>query len=332
MEDKNPAPGVSQPVVSVTEAWLLARAQCLASLAERARAHPGHPMSAEILELSDAAWAGYFEYADVPAPLQDQRDAIRVHLDPSTDIPVVVWPQLEDARVGNWSFVDLGQIEGLDLTMTVPFRQVAVSSLPEETVVVPLTDPRHSAAAALVEMINSGQRDIVAAFAASDPTLAFRRLNRIIQVYRQAAKVTLDQLQRDDFHTWDAKVPKNFSLANAEALICQLGATARSHQVLAVHLLAQWLQALADSKDVKAAPDRKAALLEEVDAMKSKFGRNLEHYNRLACEAVGKAFEACSVMVLLQPVPRTGPVLAFIPAGGDVVPLRAPKAARKKRA
>lgn len=333
MEDKNISHGVSQPVVSATEAWLLSRAQALASLSELTSGITGQALVDEIRSLSEAAWTNYFQYADVPGSVQAQRHEIVAHLDPDTDIPVVIWPRSDDGRAGAWAFVDLGELEGLDLTMTAPFRQVAISRLPPDTKTFPLKDPRHSAAAAMVEVMASGRRDITAAFSAQDPVLAFRRLNRIIQVYRQAAQITMRQLQIDDFHTWDPKVPRSFSLAQAEALICQVGASARSHQVLAVHLMAGWLQNLADDKEINAEEDRKAALLSEVTAMLAKFTRTLEHYNRTACEEAGHAPDSCSVMVIFQPQEQPGPVLAIIPAGGAVVPLKpTSKAARKRRA
>lgn len=313
MEDTQLQRGTSQPIVSATEAWLLSRAQTLASLAALASSMKPQLLSAQIAELSEAAWNQYFQHADVPAPVQAQRDAIVAKLDPETAIPVVEWPALEETRVGAWEFVDLGKTEGLDLTMTAPFRRVSLSSLPEGTRIMPLKDPRHSAAAAMVEALGSAKRDIIAAFTAVNPVTAFRRVNRIIQVYRQAAKVTMAQLHTDDFHTWEPNAPRNISLAQAEALICQVGATARSHQVLAVHLMAQWLQHLADDDEVNRAPNRKDALMSEVDAMLAKFTRTLDHYSRQVTEPMGLGPEACSVMVIFQPIPGPGPVLAIIP-------------------
>lgn len=333
MEDMNISTGVSQPIVSATEAWLLSRAQAMASLAERAGELTGQALIDEIHALNEAAWTNYFQYADVPGAVQAQRGEIKAHLDPDTDLPVVIWPRMEGSKTGSWEFVDLGELEGLDLTMTAPFRRVALASLPEGTTVVALKDPRHSAAAAMVEVMGSGRRDITAAFSAKDPVLAFRRLNRIIQVYRQAAQITMRQMQIDEFHTWDPKVPRNFSLAQAEALICQVGASARSHQVLAVHLMASWLQNLADDKEINAEPDRKVALMGEVNAMLGKFTRTLEHYNQTACEDAGHVPDQCSVMVIFQPQEQPGPVLAIVPAGETVVPLNASaKGPRKKRA
>lgn len=335
MDEKRPHRANPQPIISATEAWLLSRAQALTSLAASIEKMKPQAIAAEIAALTDAAWAQYFKHVDAPPAVQAQRASILADLDPETAIPVVEWPATEETRVGVWEFVDLGKTEGLDLTMTVPFRPVSLASLPEGTRVVPLQDPRHSAAAAMIEALTSAKRDITAAFTAVSPVTAFRRLNRVIQVYRQAARITLAKLQTDDFHTWQPNAPRTISLAQAEALICQLGATARSHQVLAVHLMAQWLQHLADDETISRAPDRKEAVMGELMAMIAKFNRTLEHYSRQSSEDAGITHETYAAMVIFHPVPGTGPVIAFVPAGGpnteSVVPFPS-RAGRARKA
>src|SRR3546814_12107262 len=53
-------------------------------------------------------------------------------------------------------------------------------------------------------------------------------------------------LRGDDFNDWTPTLPRKITLARAGSLISQVGATARAHEMLAFHVLAQWMQGHAD--------------------------------------------------------------------------------------
>ena len=53
-------------------------------------------------------------------------------------------------------------------------------------------------------------------------------LNRVIELYRQAAKFGISALGDDDYIGWRPTMPPDFEIATAAGLICRVAATARA--------------------------------------------------------------------------------------------------------
>src|SRR5690606_23975726 len=164
-------------------------------------------------------------------------------------------------------------------------------------------------------------------FLATNEAVALRRLGQVITIYRQAAKLVFKRVLRgDDFNDWIPTLPRKITLARATNLINQVGATARAHEMLAFHVLAQWMQAHAD------AVERDLPEGQRLDAFRAELRGALEQHQRYLAPMHEQAMSESGLdpgnyrcQVVFRPIPNVGPTLVAVPVGVDtVVPLHAP--------
>lgn len=320
-----------QPIVSSAESWHLARAQTLGWVRRLIEGNPG-PLTRsvqtalrEVREEEQRAWQEYFEHVGAPFAVQESVDAIEASFDPEMNMPIVRWPDADRVMSDSWGFVDL-PAEGGPFTLTTPFRSVFLSKLPPGSVPIPISDARHSATAAFVEALQCAQRDVEAAFLATNEAVALRRLGQVIGIYRQAAKLVYRRVLRgDDFNDWTPTLPRKITLARAGSLISQVGATARAHEMLAFHVLAQWMQGHADRVE------RELPEGQRLEAFRTELRNALELHERSVAPMHEQAMAESGLdagsyrcQVIFRPIPNMGPTLVAIPmSAGTVVPLHA---------
>ena len=327
MEDKKqPTP---QPVVSPGDAWHLAQGQSFERAAKMVREAaqgqevPGLDEFCEQLAVkldshSDGAFRTFLNRGD-RTHFKSAGIRVQAEYDDTSAVPMVRWPDSDPDNT--W-----GMVEPEDLgVMATPFREFSLERLPDGYRTVKLRDPHHAATAALVELLGCAKRDARTAFVAADHREAWRRLNRVIELYRQAAKFGISALGDDDYIGWRPTMPPDFEIATAAGLICRVAATARAQWSLATHLMAIWLQAIADSTEDPAVGDQRHVFLQRIERAADGLEKALDGMNRTLAEP-HLADGDWSMMVIFRPVPTSIPVLALIPkpatSNVDALPVR----------
>jgi|GEM_PF-6518368 hypothetical protein len=337
MDDKTRT--VAQPVVSPGDAWHLALAQGyeqVGSMMDSLIDELG-PMKLDefvtrirerLSERAELAWTSFFRGVPKEQAVSGDVGLVRVEFDPDRALPIIHVPST-DVGISGWGVVDMPTSKGgREIVLATPFREVALSSLPEGTQLIKLQDARHAATAALVDVLSAALRDSASVFATVNPRSAWHELNRLIHVYRQAARYSISVLSEDDYVNWKPSVPSEIEIGGAPEMICQIAATARGQSVLAVHLVAHWLQALADTVNKRPASDRQALYIQAVESARNSLSQILEGMNRACLAANAVSPSAVDAMVIIRPHPIGIPVLAAVPRAeqSSVRPLRAKKA------
>lgn len=311
----------AQPVVSPAEAWHLAhgqayeRAAMLISRVVHQLSDPCVDAAQAIDELrtqledeSDTAWSQYLSYGDRPNLHADRAD-VTVQYDDVRGIPVVQWPVQKES--GSWGIVDLETSAG-NVVLATPFRAVDTGRLPDTRVLIEITDRHHVAVAALVEVMRVAQRDTASAFQVADGTMAWRRLNAVINVYRQATNVLADVLGPRDFNGLRPSIEQPFEISDAPALITRMAASHRARSALATGLMCKWLQRKADELE-SAGGARSQQLLAAVAEAASMLNEELAGLNHRLAESAWTYDEPFTTMLLYRDAGENVPVLAVTP-------------------
>lgn len=323
-----------QPVVASSEAWHLGNLRGLERALEVVRASlPDAPSSSlnafsgqlasALTDEAESSWREYLRYADRPQ-LNLEREAVDVTYDEARALPMIAWPG--DGADTSWGLVDVEADGGPDIILAAPFRAVRLDSLPDDKVIVKLYDSYHTATAALVEILTCASRDAHNAFVAPDGRAAWRRLNTLINIYRQSALAALNTLKEDEYVGWKPTLPAEFQLDSAARLICQIAGTPRAQMALATYLTATWLQALADAAERLPAQRRRASFELRLEEARTCMEDALSGMNRTVAAAhwtTGRAFQC---MVIFRPQPQSIPVLAILPAAEPATVTELPRA------
>lgn len=322
-----------QPVVSSSEAWHLAQLSAFESAAELVRKTNADLQAASLDEfcrlvvtaLQDNAsesWRTYLRHSNRTLAGSDRTKVI-VTFSEDHAIPVVEWPE---STPGARGMIDLPGGEGADMVLATPFRQVEISTLPPTRLCALLRDPRHAATAALVEVLQCAQRDAQSAFVAPSVRAGWRRLNNVIAVYRQAAKVSLEVLSDDDFIGWKARIPKEIEIYSAASLICEVAATARAQLAMAMYLMASWVQSLVDGMPANGSASAQEAFLARVSAAAMGLEKVLEGMNDSLAKTTWPNHVPGNHMIVFRPIPESLPMLVILPKGeGKATVAKLPK-------
>lgn len=321
-----------QAVIAPADVWHLAQGAAFKRAAELVlnaknddAAGSLNDFSTKVLEalsgLANGSFDTYLRSSD--RPIAGDRRALSVQFDDARNVPMVEWPG--SAASNSWGMVDIDGVGNEPgMVLASPFREMCVDRLPAGSRLVKLTDPHHAATAALVDVLQCAQRDADSAFLIPDSRAAWRRLNMIISIYRNGARAGLEVLGDDDFVNWKADMPMRFEISAAAGLICRIAATSRAQCSVAIHLMATWLQALADATEPMAMPDRQRMFVKRLKDASEGVEKALEGMNLALARAHSDGSENYTCMVIMRPVPQSIPVLAIVPAQPEekVAPFR----------
>jgi len=309
-----------QPVIDPADVWHLAQGNAFelaAQMVSEARrditASSLNDFSTCVLEklesMKDGSYQTFLRSSD--RPIAGDGQALSVRFDDKRNLPVVEWPAVPTNS--GWGMIDVPGGNAPDMVLAIPFRETNVGALPEGTVLVKLSDPHHSATAALVEILQCARRDALSAFQGVDARTAWRRLNMIINIYRNAGRVGLDILNDDDFINWRPDMPLRFDIGSASGLICRIAATSRAHCAVATHLMATWLQLVADNTEKMPLNEREDTFLRRLSDASEGVEKALEGMNLALAREHWSGEGRYECMVVMRPVPQTIPVLAIVP-------------------
>lgn len=319
----------TQPVVSPAEAWYLATGQALERamrIAEATLPDSGSEVVSEyrgqvlrqLSEAADDSWRQFVQHSDRPTT-RLTRDAVIVEYDEARSLPMIRWPV--EQGDSSWGILDLETLVGGEsATIATPFRKVDLARLGEGHQVVQIRDRTHVATGALVEMLTTALRDAETAFVAADMQAGWRRQLQIISLYRQAASLAHHSLRPDEFSNWKALMPPLDDLGSASATICSYATSSRAMLAMAVHLVAQWLQACADGCEALPIDERSQVYRDRVGYSRDTLGLALDGMNRAVGKAHWKGDGRFDCMVVFRSEQYDIPVLALIPSVATPAP------------
>lgn len=325
----------TQPVVSPAEAWHLATGQALERAIKIAQATLPDSGSEGVSDFraslvrqlqvaADESWRLFVQHSDRPTT-RIARDSVIVEYDESRSLPLIRWPA--EHGDSSWGILDLEDLDGMDpASIATPFRKVDLTRLGDGRQIVQIRDRQHVATGALVEMLTTALRDAETAFVAADLHSGWRRLLQIISLYRQAASLASAALRPDEFSNWKPSMPPLDDLGSAAATICGHATSSRAMLSMAVHLVAEWLQACADSCEAQPIDVRATAYRDRVICARDTLLLALDGMNSAVGRAQWKGVGAFECMVVFRSEQYDIPVLALVPASTEpLTTLPAPK-------
>ena len=295
--------GIRQPVITPGEAWHLGRMDATKEM--RLRLPRIDTNASDVLRsIEEAAVAGYGKSAK-QYPLESFPSDVT--FDAYLDMPVVLRPHEPTPGWGKIEF-DPGQA-GRPISLTTPYRYIDVDSLPSGTRMVSVSDPRHAALAAVVDVLACFRSALAFAKVAISASEASARIWDIVVVQLQAGRFATMTLPPDEIHGWANTAPTVATdILNIPKLVSDVGATARAQQSIALDACAKWLDAVNTSHDE--GDDHFDAMQREVDEAWSLLSSQLDTCNRMV---VGEDFNHMDVMPVLRHAKGRIPLLAVIP-------------------
>ncbi|UJJ60400.1 hypothetical protein [Rhodanobacter denitrificans] len=286
-----------------------------------------------LLEQADAQWRAFLMRSCVSSAEYDAMDAMgppnAISIDGDNGLPVAVWASSTPRDPSEWP-------PGLTLAVarhettfipTVPFRQVALESLPASVQKVRITDPRHTAMAALDEVFRVMAHDLDTHIRDAVPSIAWLRLAHLVAFYRKAAKLSREGLCEDEFRNWEERLDEISTPVDQMARVIAEGAlTSRAQHVAALQLVARFVGRTMDmsqqSNPEANESDWLTPTLQTVDQARKSVEAAMQGYNLALMAFAGVASPGASAMAITRPVPHGLPVLAIVPEGTSVTTLR----------
>lgn len=266
----------------------------------------------QLIAAAEDSWRLFVQHSDRPTT-RLARDAVVVEYDQSRQLPIIRWPA--DRGSSSWGILDIEDLGGMEsASIATPFRQVDLGRLGEGHKIVELRDRQHVATAALVEMLTTALRDVETAIVASSLHAGWRRHLQIISLYRQAARFSNNALRPDEFSNWKPSMPPLDDLGSAASTICSHATSSRAMLSMAVHLVAEWLQACADSCESLPLDVRADAYRDRVQHARDNLGLALDGMNRSVGRAQWTGGDTFECMVVFRSDQYDIPVLALVPA------------------
>lgn len=276
-----------------------------------------------ILVAAEACWHAYV--ASTSRTI-GQREALlragqpaHIQLDDKEGFPVAIWqdnnPSLSDA----WGFLQIRPTNAEaapSIALSTPFRQVELSKLPPGTRCVALHDPRHTATAAVEEIVGMIQRDMCRAkeqYAGDD---AWRALRTHASFLAAAARASLERLPDDDFRDWQRPTLSTCAFEQSPERVAALALTTRAQQALALHFVAKaYGQAQDEVDDALESPAaRVAAVQRRIETVGALMQTTLDAFNQGVLAKAKIAYAGVVPTVIFRPIPFGVPVLAAVPA------------------
>ena len=277
--------------------------------------------------LSAAADGCWHSFAATVATTDVQRETLlrggkpdHISLNAKEGVPQMSWDQSHAAMVDVWGFFQVrpdNDSTAPEIALSTPFRQIELSRLPEGSKFLPIHDPRHTATAAVEEVIGMIQRDMVRALERYEGEQAWRALRSHAAFLSAAARTSLDRLAEDDFRDWKRPALDGCAIAMAPERVATLALTTRAQQTLALGFVARaYAKAQEDADDKEEQVQARIEhVVKSVDAMVLMLRRMLGVLNESLISTAKLAFRRFTTAVIFRPLPAGVPILAVVPDG-----------------
>lgn len=197
-----------------------------------------------------------------------------------------------------------------------PFKALDLDALPPSTVTCRLTDPRHTATAALHELVSLLLRDLERIAKAESGSIAWRTFLQHARLLRQSADTALSYLGHDHYAGWDPRLPEISVLQQAASAINQHAATTAAQQRIALHYTAYFFTKMLRTAEM--APnvddaDRAALVLSLLRESFVLIQTELDTFNSSCAHGLGIVPSAVSMRVVFRPKGILHPVFVAVP-------------------
>lgn len=272
---------------------------------------------------SEAAWHAYVASC---SRTPGQRDALlragqpaHIQLDDKEGLPVAVWNDNNPALSDAWGFLQIRPTNSdatPPIALSTPFRQVELTKLPAGTRCLSLHDNRHTATAAVEELVGMVFRDMTRTTERYVGEEAWRALRAHASFLSAAARASLDRLPDDDFRDWERPVLSACAFEQAPERVASLALTTRAQQALALHFVAKAYARAQDEVDERLdnPADRIVALARRMTTISTLMQTALDAFNQGVLVRARIALTDVVPAVIFRPIPYGVPVLAAVPA------------------
>jgi hypothetical protein len=320
--DDQPAsdrPGFAIAVHNPTEIWHLSSIVACRKLLDVVE-DPN--VRGALLAAAETSWQAYVA---TTARTVGQREALiragqpaHIGLDDKEGFPVVTWNDNNPALSDAWGFLQIRPTNSPttpSLALSTPFRQVELSKLPAGTRCFALHDPRHTATAAVDELVGLVLRDLKRASEQHQGEDAWRALRSHASFLVAAARASLERLPDDDFRDWQRPTLPSCAIEQASERVAALALTTRAQQALALHFVARGYANVQD--EVGDLDESFAARVAEVARRMETLSKlqqtTLDAFNQSVLAKSKVPYVGVVPTVIFRPIPFGVPVLAAIP-------------------
>lgn len=313
--------GHAVPIHNPVEIWHLAS---LAAYRNMLRDVTDEQARRALAAAADAAWHAYVATS---ARTVGQRDALlragqpaHIQLDDKEGLPVAIWNDNNPALSDAWGFLQIRPTDAdaaPPIALSTPFRQVELSKLPPGTRCLSLHDNRHTATAAVEELVGMVFRDMTRTTDRYAGDEAWRALRAHASFLAAAARASLDRLPDDDFRDWERPVLAACAFEQAPERVAALALTTRAQQALALHFVAKAYAKAQDEVDDRMdnPAARVGALARRMETISALMQTALDAFNQSVLARARIAIADVVPAVIFRPIPYGVPVLAAVPAG-----------------
>jgi hypothetical protein len=264
-----------------------------------------------------------------------------------------MWKMRRDTKE-HWGIFEVyaaGDARDQPTLFSLPFRDVALDTLPKDCQKIHLTDKQIAAAFMLLDVLETALRDMRQFARDATVEQTWQRMIKQSQFYRGAVEMALQTLPGDYYSHWRSspgssemsssqdrqdKPRAQISMDEAPSAIAEVAATARAMRVVALDIVAAFY-----AKTITRCESQMTRAGESawIDTVLRELTEQIARYRRI-CDGYEKAMLAwakvtlppgMAVMRITQPVPDGVPLLALIPENPQADPISLPDPSSAER-
>lgn len=264
-----------------------------------------------------------------------------------------MWKMRRDTK-DHWGIFEVfadGDARGQPILFSLPFRDVALDTLPKDCQTIHLTDKQIAAAFMLLDVLETVLRDMRQFVRDATVEQTWQRMIKQSQFYRRAVEGALKTLPGDYYSHWrpspgptdlssspdkQATPRAQISMDEAPSAIAEVAATARAMRVVALGIVATFYATTITRCESQMTRAGESAW---IDTVLRELTEQIARYRRI-CDGYEKAMLAwakvtlppgMAVMRITQPVPDGVPLLALIPENPQTDPISLPDLSSAER-
>lgn len=322
-------------------AWLAATRQAIARFPELSPDEAGMIKAsavatylADLRRCAEDAWREYVKLVALSSADCDAYFALgeptHITLNQEEGAPVAHWNSNNPALAGAFGelLVPGDATTGVPAyNVSDPFKPVDLAALPEGTLKLPLTDSRHTATAAVHELVTFLERDLGRISSCNTQEQAWRAMLQHSRFLKAGARVALSHLQHDHYRDWNPHLPVLHAIQAAPRMVDRHAATTTAQQRIALHYVADAFSAMlakCEDRHPDDAPQRVEMVLHQVGAARALLQQMVDGLNATVVASAGHDAQAHVAMVVFRPIGHTHPVFVAIPRASVAPPAHLP--------
>ena len=203
-----------------------------------------------------------------------------------------------------------------------PFQPVRLTKLPEDTVLLDITDALHAATAAVVEVLRTVCRDLSHHVATLPADVGYQQMSFFVAFYQRTVRLLEQGLGDDEFRLWDRNVVEAASFLDIPKAIVASSTSSNAIRVLAVSLVADLYERAMKNAEMEHGQDYDVLVelvSKRLNQAHTQLSSILDGHNHILLATHGAADVKATLVVIMRTVPVRLPQLALIPSQADVL-------------